>query len=180
MKGDKPADRDFGSRTRRDRCARCEGDESRHGDEAAYADLGNFRRFPEFFRPQPPEDDRAGEKTYRHNRVKRDQPGSWHRLAEEDEICAAFCPDKIGIENLLVADDCDRQHRQKKKQRNDRHLFAVYETRLGIFLFAFDNSRIGRKPFAAREINRETDQHADARRTKTILPADFFAQRTGD
>src|SRR5215510_6839524 len=48
--------------------------------------------------------------------------------------------------------------------------FAVRETRLGAVFLFLHNGRVLGKPFAAGEVNRQTDQHADARGAKSVLP----------
>ncbi len=47
------------------------------------------------------------------------------------------------------------------------------------FTFFYDG-RIGRKPVAAGEINRQTDQHANASSAEAVMPAIHFAERPGD
>src|ERR1700704_3516292 len=44
----------------------------------------------------------------------------------------------------------------------------------------FYDGRIGREPFPAREIDRQTDQHAHARGAEAPMPAIDFPERTGD
>src|SRR6266566_3874443 len=87
-----------------------ERNESGHGYEAADADLGDFGRFWKFFRPEPPKHDRAGEETYRYNRVERDQPCRGHFFAEENEIGVPFCPDEISVEDLLITNYRHGEH----------------------------------------------------------------------
>src|SRR5207249_9109760 len=47
------------------------------------------------------------------------------------------------------------------------------------FLF-FDNRRVGRQVFAARQIDSQPDQHADAGGAETPMPSNFFAERPGN
>ena len=89
-------------------------------------------------------------------------------------------PDEIGVEDLLVADDGDREHRQKREQRDDPHFFAMGHRCFRGALTLFDNRRIGRKIFPAGEINRQADQHADAGGAEAVVPAIHFAERAGD
>src|SRR5256886_14645480 len=84
VKGDEPADRNFSSGTRRNHCANRERDETGDGHEAADSDLRNFRWLRKLFRPESPEHHRAGEETYRHDRIERDQPCRRHLAAEKD------------------------------------------------------------------------------------------------
>src|SRR5438552_16055945 len=44
----------------------------------------------------------------------------------------------------------------------------------------FHNGRIGRKPFAAGEINRQANQHADSGRAEAPVPAVNFTKRASD
>ena len=80
-------------------------------------------------------------------------------------------PDEISIEDLLVADNGDRQHRQERQQRDDCHFFAMRQRSFRGALAFFNNGRIGRKIFPAGEINRQADQHADAGGAETVVPA---------
>src|SRR5439155_13992939 len=54
------------------------------------------------------------------------------------------------------------------------------QARLRRSLAFLDNGRIGRQPFAAGKINCQTDQHADACRAETPMPAVNFAECAGD
>src|SRR5437667_7378685 len=44
----------------------------------------------------------------------------------------------------------------------------------------FHNGRIGRKPFAPGEINRQANQHADSGRAEAPVPAVNFTKRASD
>src|SRR5436190_20697300 len=176
VKGDEPADRNFSSGTRRDHCANCERDETVDSHEAADADLRNFRWLRKLFRPESPEHHRAGEETYRHDRIERDQPCRRHLAAEKDEVRVVLCPNEIRVENLLVTDDCNRQHRQKRDQCDDRHFFTMGQRNSRGALALSYNGRIGRQPFPAGAINRQADQHADTCSTESIMPAVNFAE----
>src|SRR5437660_8171484 len=110
VEGDEPADRDFCSRTCRDRRASCERDDPGYSDKAADTDLDDLGRFWKFFRPQPPEHDCADEKTYRHDRVERDEPGGRHFFTEENQIYVSLGPEEIRSEDLMVADDPHGDH----------------------------------------------------------------------
>ena len=52
--------------------------------------------------------------------------------------------------------------------------------RAGVIDPGYHDGRIGRKPFAAGEINRQTDQHADASSAEAVTPTVHFAERAGD
>src|SRR5207302_4413454 len=63
------------------------------------------------------------------------------------------------------------------------HSFAMSQPsllRAGIIDPCYHDGRIGRKPFAAGEINRQTDQHADASSAEAVTPTVHFAERAGD
>ena len=102
-----------------------ECDKAGHGAETADAHFGDLRRLRIFLRPESPEHDGQGEKSYGQNRVERDQPGRRHLAAEEHEVGAPLRPDEIRVEDLLIADDRDGQYRQEHKQRDDRHFFPM-------------------------------------------------------
>ena len=180
MKGDEPAHRNLPSRTGRHDRAGGERKEPGHRDDAADAELGDLRRLRKFFRPESPEHDRARETTDGQDGIERDQPGRRHFLSEEDEVGGFLGPDEVGVEDLLIADDREREHRQKREQRDDSHFFAMSERCFrGTFVF-LDNGGIGRKIFSAEEINGQADQHADARGAEAPMPAINFAERAGD
>src|SRR5439155_26995462 len=52
--------------------------------------------------------------------------------------------------------------------------------RAGVIDPGYNDGRIGRKPFAAGEINRQTGQHADASSAEAGTPTVHFAERAGD
>src|SRR5438552_18815139 len=52
--------------------------------------------------------------------------------------------------------------------------------RAGVTDPSYNDRRIGRKPFAAGKINRQTYQHADASSAEAVTPAVHFAERAGD
>ena len=58
-----------------------------------------------------------------------------------------------------------------------RRVSFVFVRRL---LSLFDYRRIGRQIFSAQQINRQSDQHADARCTETPVPAINFAECSGN
>ena len=53
------------------------------------------------------------------DRIERDKPGRGQLFAQEDEIELLVAPDEIGVEDLIVRDDRDREHRDEEDERND-------------------------------------------------------------
>ena len=89
-------------------------------------------------------------------------------------------PDQVGVEDLVVADDGERQHRQQQDQQ-DHHLpFARgNRTARGRWSVFAPARRIRRKPAAAAQIDHQRDQHADAGGPESVVPGDLLAERSG-
>ncbi len=104
--------------------------------------------------------------------------GIW--LPKKTRLALVLRPDEISVEDLLIADDGDRQYRQKQEQREDGHLFAMGQRGFAARSLFLDDGRIGRKIFSAGQIDRQADQHADAGRAESPMPAYFFAEGAGN
>jgi len=91
-----------------------------------------------------------------------------------------LCPNKISVENLLIANDGDRQYRQQQEQQKNGSPFTLGQARFRRARIFLDHWRIGREIFSAGEINCQADQHPDAGRAETVMPIHLFAERSGD
>ena len=99
-------------------------------------------------------------------------------MAEQHQIGVAPRPQQIGVENLHVADDANRQHRQQRHKQDDGAPLSPGHRRGCGMVGA--RHHIGRQITPPRQINAKAADHADARRGKAIVPAIDLAQRASD
>src|SRR5262245_59158728 len=114
------------------------------------------------------------------DRVESDEPGGGQLFAQEDEVELLIAPDEVGVKDLIVRHNRDGEYRNEEEERNDSAPVASGEFRSGR---RCDGARLvfsGAKIFLAREVDGGGEEHADAGRGETVMPAVDFAKRADD
>ena len=88
-----------------------------------------------------------------------------------------IAPDEVGVKDLIVRHNRNGEHRDEEDKRHDGAPVAPGEVRPGR---GRDGARLvfsGAQIFLAREVDTRGEEHADAGRGETVMPAIDFAER---
>ena len=104
--------------------------------------------------------------------------GSW--VPKKVQFERAVAPQQIGIEDLLIGQQADREHRDQQDGDAERDPVVAAHAVAGCDIVVSNARLLTRQIALACQIDGEPDQHADARRAESPVPPDLFAQRSCD
>src|SRR5262249_18359035 len=121
------------------------------------------------------EDHHCRKEGYAGDRIECDEPGGRQFFAEENEVKLLVAPNQVGVKDLVVGHNGQRQHRNQQNQGSGYETLSAAERRTLRAGGSADQILLWQILLACN-VNRKPDEHANTGGSESVMPANVLAE----